>query len=373
MEMKLFKKLVMKQDVRKGIEMDPEMVSEFWEWFVQHEGHFFQAVQAGDVEDGFFKTLAPRLAALHPGIYFLTGLHGPKAELVLTPDGNIKNIVFAEEFVAQAPVLPNWIFTALKPATSIENASIQVGEFVFTKDNLHFYANEQPTYPDEIDLSILYDDYDAGADEIITSGIYIFLDNYLGELQSITLIDSVTVISTGEAQEELVPITRLQDFLTWRKTEFVEEYDSNYTAEDNHVFSVYKGEIKGGYPLVAYINTPLLEWQNKPSRPYIIRISLSYTSKYTDGTPDEATLIALNMLEEALSEKLQDESTYLYVGQQTGDGVREIFFVSKEFRVCSKVIYEHLTSYTGSLGYSYDIYKDKYWQTFERYRKHYNL
>ncbi|WP_166335755.1 DUF695 domain-containing protein [Sphingobacterium chungjuense] len=363
----------MKQDSRKDVVKDPEAISEFWEWFIKNEARFFNAVQAGNVEDGFFKLLAPRLSKLHPGIFFLTGLFGSKAELVLTPDGNIKNIVFAEEIVSMAPVLPNWVFTALKPPTSIENASIQVGDYVFTKDNLHFFANEHRIYPDEIDLSIVYDDYNENADEIITSGIYIFLDNYLGELQSITLIDSVTVMGRDSADQELIPITSLQDFLTWRKTEFVEEYESNYASENNDSFSVYKGEIKGGFPLVAYMNTQLLEWENKPSRPYIIRISLEYQSTHADGIPDDETMIALNNLDEALVASLQDGSTYLYIGQQTGDGVREIYFVSKEFRICSKIINELLSEQAGDFIHSYDIYKDKYWQTFERYRKHYNL
>ena len=371
--MKLFKKLVMKQDVRKDVLIDPQEVNEFWDWFVKHEESFFKAVREGNVENGFFNLLAPRLSNLHPGIYFLTGLYGNKAELVLTPDGSIKNIIFAEEIVAKAPELANWIFTALKPPTSIEHASIQVGDYVFTKDNLHFYAHEHPTYPDEIDLSIVYDGYVESADELITNGIYIFLDNYLGELQSITLIDSVTVVGRDAANQELIPITSLQDFLTWRKTEFIEEYDSDYIVDGEDNFSVYRGEISNGMPLVAYMNTQLLEWENKPSRPYIIRISLEYQSTQAEGIPDEDTLVELNNVEERLSEILQDESKYLYVGQQTGDYVREIFFVSKEFRACSKMIYETLSAYSEVLDYSYDIYKDKYWQTFERYRKHHNL
>ncbi|MCL7986810.1 DUF695 domain-containing protein [Sphingobacterium sp. lm-10] len=370
--MKLFKKLVMKQDGREVL-IGPQEISEFWEWFVKHEERFFKAVKDGNVEKGFFKSLAPRLSKLHSGIYFLTGLYGNKAELVFTPDGNIKNIVFAEDIVSMAPDLPNWIFTALKPPTSIEHASIQVGDFVFTKDNLHFYANEDAIYPDEIDLSIVYDGYVESADEIITNGIYIFLDNYLGELQSITLIDSVTVIGQPAADQDLIPITRLQDFLTWRKKEFIEEYESNYNVPNADSFSVYKGEISSGQPLVAYMNTHLLEWENKPSRPYIIRVSLEYQSTHADGIPDDDILIALTSVEEILSEILKDETQYLYVGQQTGDGVREIYFVSKEFRVCSKLIYESLSAYSGELTYSYDIYKDKYWQTFERYRKHHNL
>jgi hypothetical protein len=55
--------------------------------------------------------------------FFLTGMmdHN-RAELVLTADRTINNIVFVEELVATAPEIPGWKFTALKPALDIENA-----------------------------------------------------------------------------------------------------------------------------------------------------------------------------------------------------------------------------------------------------------
>jgi hypothetical protein len=46
-------------------------------------------------------------------------------ELVLTADGNTKNIVFVEELVEQAPRIEGWKFTALKPALQIEDVQLQ--------------------------------------------------------------------------------------------------------------------------------------------------------------------------------------------------------------------------------------------------------
>jgi hypothetical protein len=43
-----------------------------------------------------------------------------------------------------------------------------------------FYSNEHAKYPDEIDITIVHKDFNEENKTIITSGTFIFLDNYLG-------------------------------------------------------------------------------------------------------------------------------------------------------------------------------------------------
>jgi len=59
----------------------------------------------------------------------------------------------------------------------------------------------------------------------ILYGIYIFLDNYLGELDFLNNIDNLKVINKKEAEKELVSIGKLKDFLIWRQKEFIEKYE----------------------------------------------------------------------------------------------------------------------------------------------------
>ena len=51
--------------------------------------------------------------------------------------------------------------------------------------------------------------------------MFIFLDNFLGELNFVTTIDHVSVIGKKDAEKELVPIGKLKDFLMWREKEFL--------------------------------------------------------------------------------------------------------------------------------------------------------
>lgn len=348
---------------------DINSLEDFWYWFTQHEQHFFNTIKNNkNIEKDFFDQLGPQIKKLYSGIYFLVGMSDENiAELILTPDGKLKNIIFTEELVNAAPTLPTWKFTALKPATQIENASIQMGVFTFNNEKIHFYSNEHAAYPDEIDISIVYDDYDESNKELITNGIYIFLDNYLGELQSVTMIDNVHIIAKEHAEKELVPISKLKDFLIWREKEFIEKHEANYYDSEDDKFTMYEAELENGLPLLAAMNTTLLDWNNKPSHPYIIRICINYTTEQ-NGLPSQDVFDLMNEFEDILIENLPDKRGYLHIGRQTGDSLKEVYFVSKEFRNCSKIITNIIAQYPNRLKIDYDIYKDKYWQTFERFR-----
>lgn len=344
-------------------------IEDFWNWFVQHERDFFKTVKTnGNIEHDFFNPLSAQLRKIYKDVYFLVGMADEHtAELILTPDGKLKNIIFTEDLVQAAPALSSWKFTALKPATQIENAAIQMGDFKFGNDNLHFYSNEHEAYPDEIDITIVYDGYNEVNKELITNGVYIFLDNYLGELHSITMIDNVRIQAKEDAEKELVPISKLKDFLVWREKEFIEKYEANYYESENDNFVLYEGQLDNDLPLLATINTTLLEWDYKPSHPYIIRVCIDYESA-ENGMPTQEIYDLMNEFEDILVDKLPNKSGYLHVGRQTGDGLKEIYFAAKEFRESSKIVTDVIRQYDDKLKTEYDIYKDKYWQTFERFR-----
>lgn len=153
--------------------------NDFWDWFLKHEKGFFKTVQIGDrIHQNFFEKLAPKLDEIHEGIYFLTGMWDDQtAELILTPDGIIRNIYIVEELINAAPQIAGWKFTALKPASDINDVSINYDGIEFSSENLKFYPNIQQDCPDEIDLTIVYDNFIEEKKSKITNGIYIFLEN----------------------------------------------------------------------------------------------------------------------------------------------------------------------------------------------------
>ena len=146
---------------KKKKEVPIESNRDFWTWFKTRERDFYQVIkEQGDVETEFFNQLSLKLNELKEGYWFLAGMvNDYMAELIITADGIVENIPFVEDLVKDAPHIPGWKITALKPSSDIENVSIQMDNYQFNKDNLNFQVNEHSRYPDEIDLTIVYKNY----------------------------------------------------------------------------------------------------------------------------------------------------------------------------------------------------------------------
>lgn len=341
----------------------------FWEWFQTNGQSFYQTVKRGErLEQEFFGIVIPKIAEQVEGIHCLTGMKDEyTAQLILTADGFIKHIVSAEELAAAAPDIPNWEISALKPATAVEYANIVLEGYSFNSDTLSFYPIEHPNYPDEVDIAVVHAYYKEADREAITSGVYIFIDNFLGELNSVTTIDSLSVVSPEEAGNNLIPIAKLKDYLLWREKEFVEKYNDVRHNTENDNYSAMEGQLDNGRPLFAIINTSLLDWDGKASHPWIVTIEIKYDGADNDGLPDPKTYQLLDQFEDAVTTQLKDIDGYLNVGRETMDGSRRIFFACREFRKPSRVLREMTARYADKLSISFDIFKDKYWQSFEQF------
>lgn len=361
--MGIFDKILGKKQPEKG----SRTYKEFWDWFLTKEKTFFEVVKDREhIETQFFDIMAPELSKVNEGYYFLSGMSDDHtAELIITVEGDVKKIIFAEELVAAAPKMDHWKITALKPETDIENVGIRMNDCEFTKDNIYFYSNEIEGYPDEIDLAFVYSDLNEENRGAATTGICIFLDNFLGELNFATQIDTFSVIGKNEAEQELIPIEKLKEFLLWREKEFTEKYkDMKLETEDQ--FSLLEATLENGMPLMATVNASLLKYNAKASYPWISVLKISYDGSRNDGFPGEKDYNAMNDIEDRAAELLSPEDGHLYIGRETADSSKSIYFASKDFRQPSKIL-DQIIKKNPQYTISLEIYKDKYWQSFERY------
>ena len=346
---------------------------DFWNWFKMNEKSFYQFVKhKGDVENFFFAKLAPKLKQIKDGFFFLTGMLDPKTvELVLTADGAVKNIVFVEELVAAAPQIDGWVFTALKPPLDIKDVSIRMAGYQFNKDNISFYDSNDPDFPDEIYITVVHDDLNEQNKGTVINGTYIFLDSFIGELNFVTTVDKIDIIGKADAAKELVPIEKLKDFLTWREKEFIEKYEDTRHDTDNDEYAMLEAELSNGNMLLAVINTALLQWDGKASHPWIASIEIKYDGSKNKGMPDDSTYQLLAKIEEELMAELKDVDGYLNIGRQTAEGSREVYFACKDFRKPSKVLNDKKKEHSALIVIDYEIYKDKYWRSFNRFTNNY--
>lgn len=362
--MSLFKNPFSKQESKINSYED------FWNWFQENQQSFYQVVKSGkNPEKAFFTPLSQKLNELKEGIFYLSGMFDEQsAELIFTPDGNVKNIVFAEEIVQAAPELKNWKFTALKPPLALGDVGIEMEGYQFNSSNLFFYAVEQKKYPDEVDITLVHDNFNEKNQNIIIGGSFIFLDNFLGELNAVTKIDHASVISSEQAEQELIPISKLKDYIIWREKEFVEKYSGTRYDTENDEHVSFEATLNNGLPLIGIINTSLLNWDRKPSHPWILKIQIEFNGRKNNGMPDDQTYQLLNEMEDEIMHKLKDADGFLNIGRETGDNLREVYFACKDFRKPSKVVHEISKKHAGQFKVGYEIFKDKYWRSFERYQ-----
>jgi len=347
-------------------------IQDFWNWFVKHERTFFQIVKNSDhIDQNFFSKLSPKIDALRKELYFLTGMYSDDiAELVITPDGVVKNIAFVEALIDAAPSLPNWKFTALKPAIEdMEKFKISMYGFSFDINEMHFYPIEHIYRPDDVDIVITHPEYTEENKANIAHGVEIFLDNYIGELNSIITIDNLNVTSSKQATGELIPLIKLKDYLIWREKEFVEKYTDISHETENDSYTAFEGMLENDLPILAIINTTLLDWDGKASHPWIVILRINYDGNATNGMPDQTTYDLMDKFEDELMASLPCDSSFLNIGRETADNLREVYLACTEFRKSSQTIDQLIMLYQNNLQIDYTVYKDKYWKSFERFNR----
>lgn len=344
---------------------------QFWDWFLENQDNFWQIVNAKDrdkIEEEFLSQLAEKLAGLRQDIFYFTGMcSDSQAELILTADGYVNNITFIEDLIKAAPALKNWRFTALKPEMDANDLGIDIHGYVFEAEKMAFFSPIYPDFPDYVSIVVAYSDYKQEDHDDILNGVSLFIDNYLGELKSVSLIDNLQVCSFDQADHELIPIDKLKGYLQYRESEFVEKYQGTRYNTDQDMYSSLQGENPEGAVILAIVNKTLLSWDAKPSHPWMVEVVIDY-DPIENGLPNKEDYQLIYDMEDSLALNLKDHEGYLYAARKVSDGSCSIFLPCKEFREVSRFLDKWIPNYQDCFTISYYIYKDKYWQSLNQFQ-----
>lgn len=340
----------------------------FWNWFAEHSKHFHTIVkEQNDVAKLFVNPVMEQLNKIRSGYYVLVGMvEDDLAELIITADGDVRVIPFIEKLVEEAPSINGWKITALKPPSDLENFAVNFSQGSLSADTLHFIFKEERKYPDLLNIDIVHDDITSLNRGLFEQGIFIYLENYIGELQCLELIDGVAIKSKQEAEGELISMHKLNSFLKWRNKEQVERYDLVKRTTDDDQYTGYETKLESGKSLITTINTNLLHWEHIAAYPWITVIVMKY-KEGNNGMPSKEENNILYEIEEEVNKHLTEDLFCLNVGRQTGEDKREIYYASKDFRVPSLAL-DKISKVRNEFTIDYEIYKDKYWQTFDRFK-----
>ena len=352
----------------KKPETQIKTIGDFWLWFKSNSGKFYDILDnQRNVENNFINVVSEKLIQLNEGFYILTGMYDNNtAELIVTADGNIKNFPLVNELIDLAPHINGWKFTALKPSHKIEDTVIQLkNKTTFSKENLFFYPEENNQYPDEIDIKIIFEG-DSTNEEEIEMGVFIFLENYLGELNFAEDIDLITILDKSKATKELIPIEKLKSYVHWRKKEFIEKYEPVFRDTKEDTFSMAEMNSEDNLPLLAIFNSDVAQWENKTSHPWIAYLNFSYDGSQNNGLPLPDTYEILNKIEQEIDKCLKSLNGYINLGRVTGNNEKEIFIACKDYNKPAIEINKIINRYP-NIQTNFEIYPDKYWRSLERF------
>lgn len=151
------------------------------------------------------------------------------------------------------------------------------------------------------------------------------------------------------------------------RKEFIEKYEGTRHNTENDGYATLEATFESGMPLIAVVNESLLTWDAKASHPWFLTITVQYDGENNNGMPNNRTYELMNEIEDAITAQLKDVDGYLNIGRETAKNVREVYFACKDFRKPSSVMQTIEKEYSQQIDISFDIYKDKYWQTVARF------
>lgn len=352
-----------------GTSSQPNAIDTFWGWFAKNEKQYLERLKADKEQTPeVLNEILEQVQAYHPGVYGLMGFSDDDTlEFVFTVDGIVKNIVFVEDLVAKAPQFDHWIFTCLKPQYGNYDFSINYYGFDFDKHKLKFFSKIDDNYPDEINICLTHTDYHKEEDYgVLLNGALIFLDNCLGELNTACRIDYFDLYTQDNfPQEDLIPIEKLESYLVWRETEFLQKYENSSYTFPKENFVVLEGE-QNDQVIVAVINQGWNSWAYKPLFSWLIKIEIKFGDS-EEGMPTKEQLLEIQNLEDSIIENLDSEHVCV-VGRVTTEGVSTVLIYADEYKNCSRTIYHTLLNVPETqLKFDYSLSKDKYWTAVERF------
>ncbi|MDR0230065.1 MAG: DUF695 domain-containing protein [Flavobacteriaceae bacterium] len=327
----------------------------FWEWFTQNEKRFKEVIETQDnVVDNFIEVVSPKLKAINPNFNMLAGGRpGSVTEFIVTPDGALKAVPFVEDFIVCAPDIEGWSFLACKKPS--KGIALRMGDFELSEDTVSFIPLIEEGYPDYIALRFIIDAYTPENEEELGNALFIFLDNYIGEMLTMTEIDHLEVRGNDAIEGEPIPVSKLEDYLNFRSKEFVEKYDGvkRNSDLDDYVLMEMKNDDE---VYLATLNKSFIFWEKRMSYPWVIRIDMFYEAGGS-GMPNKEDVAIMDEIEDLLNES----GIVTTVVRETGGGERNLYLATQDFRTASKEVFSTLSLYDKRIKSSYRLYKDKYW------------
>jgi hypothetical protein len=341
----------------------------FWQWFAANQKRFQHLEKLGaEKAHEKLNEIVGQLKKYNPWFKALIGKYDDAtSELIITADGDIALFMKVEELVSKAPTLPGWRFTAHKPPMGFDEISIEMFDKVFNEHTVKFYPFIDESHPDMVSIAFTHKDYDEEEEEDFQVANSIYIQNALGELNAATKLDHYETGPEPEDKSELIPVTKLNDYLNWREKEFVEKYDHAAIEFPEETYHSVEGEDADGNVMMAIVISSFESWPYKPVFCWWVGVQMEYPQT-ENGLPDETTLALLHDTEDEIVSLMTAGQDIVYTASKTYKGCRTAYFYAKNYKDPSVVLHKFIEGFKESnITLGFFIEKDKYWQRVEEF------
>lgn len=200
---------------------DETRIAEFWSWFARH-AHELAAV--GSDTDPILEALGDAIQRIGSGLRFEICVGSQPREVIVTAQGRRELFPLAAAVAAAAPPLEDWTCIALKPALGFGFRTTYEG-VTFDPGRMWFAPLRSPADPSALGLCIGVPDLEPARRRSAENAILVLLDTALGERAAATDIGHVEVVAlpTEPAEEGYIELTKLCEYIAWRKAKLGEQ------------------------------------------------------------------------------------------------------------------------------------------------------
>jgi hypothetical protein len=347
-----------------------EAAEKFWQWFAENEARFRNyEEQDSEKTHDFLDELVHELKPYNPWLKALAGGDGHgKYELIITADGDIALFPKVEQLIDAAPRIEGWKLTAHKPPLGFDQIRIDMYDKEFSPDTVNFYPLINPQCPDEVNIILTHPGYKEEEDEQFQTAGMIYLENGLGELNTAVQIDKYVVGALPPESDglEIIPITKLNEYLNWREKEFVEKYESSGKSRPEENYTVLEAKDNENKPMFATIDAGFKDWEYRSAFPWLMQIDINYKGD-EHGLPDNTQMEELQSIEDEIVALFPSDSSILYIGHRTYDNYRSVYFYTNNYSKASNMLHQYLEKNLRKSEIVFFIKKDKYWHTMEQF------
>lgn len=182
----------------------------FWRWFVERADYFGALIGKRFREDDL-DAIMNRLHTIHERLYFEIGGKAGDCELIISAECDRELFPLVFYIIGQSPRLPDWRFTALKPAMGTK-FGYQDNKIALDPDRLEFCVLKKEGSP-LIGVSAIISDFSKELEQNYITGLWRLIETVIGEWLATEGVGFVEARAEPYENASVHPLSQLEEIV----------------------------------------------------------------------------------------------------------------------------------------------------------------